>query len=162
MAAYSHDIEVCIDHSGVRFLGDESALALYHFEVGVWVDATTSLDTANDIICGKVSSLSPFTVLEPGTYVEIDIKPGSDPNSINLCSHSVVPMAILGSDTFDTYHVNPLTMNLTGATIDYRDKHAFWDYGKDVNNDGYHDLVIHMETENMQLEEGADSAVSPT
>jgi hypothetical protein len=42
-----------------------------------------------------------ITVTEPPPEVDIDIKPGSDPNSINLCSHGVVPIAILSGDGFD-------------------------------------------------------------
>jgi len=38
---------------------------LYHFENGQWVDVTTSVDTVNHIVCGSVSSLSPFAVLTP-------------------------------------------------------------------------------------------------
>jgi YVTN family beta-propeller protein len=38
---------------------------LYHFENGLWVDRTTSIDTVNHIICASVSSLSPFAVLTP-------------------------------------------------------------------------------------------------
>ncbi len=56
-------VEICIEYSGVSF-GDESALKLFHFESGVWVDVTTSLDTTNDIICGTVTSLSPFVIFE--------------------------------------------------------------------------------------------------
>ena len=33
--------------------------------------------------------------------IEIDIKPGSDRNSINPMSKGVIPVAILGSDEFD-------------------------------------------------------------
>jgi hypothetical protein len=36
-----------------------------HFEGGVWVDVTTSLDTAANVICGRVTSLSPFAIVEP-------------------------------------------------------------------------------------------------
>ena len=35
------------------------------------------------------------------TSVEIDIKPGSDPNSINLKSRGVIPVALLSSGDFD-------------------------------------------------------------
>jgi len=42
-----------------------------------------------------------FTILSPPIEVEIDIKPGSDPNSINPNSNGVIPVAILGSAIFD-------------------------------------------------------------
>ena len=40
--------------------------------------------------------------------VTIDIKPGSDPNSINLGSAGVIPVAILSSEAFDATTVDPL------------------------------------------------------
>jgi hypothetical protein len=49
---------------GVRY-GNESQLKLLHGETAAngsmkWVDVTTSLDIANDVICGRVTTLSPF------------------------------------------------------------------------------------------------------
>lgn len=58
-------VDVCIDYSGVAF-SDEAVLTLLHYEDGEWLDETDSLDTANDIICGTVESLSPFAIVEPG------------------------------------------------------------------------------------------------
>jgi len=64
-ATFSGMITVCIDYSAVAF-SDESALRLYHFEGGVWSDVTSpgfpNVDA--NIICGEVSSLSPFAVLQ--------------------------------------------------------------------------------------------------
>jgi len=70
--------------------------------------------------------------------VSIDVKPGSDPNSINPKSMGVVPVAILGSDTLDV------------TTVDYENI-EFGPYGampvhvglEDVNDDGFIDLVLH-------------------
>jgi hypothetical protein len=61
---FSGLVTVCIDYSGVDF-GDETQLQLKHAENGEWVDATLSLDTKNNIICGNVDSLSPFAIFEP-------------------------------------------------------------------------------------------------
>jgi hypothetical protein len=63
-ADFSGTVQVCIDYSGISF-GNEAALKLFHFEGGVWVDATVSLDTTNKIICANVTSLSAFAILEP-------------------------------------------------------------------------------------------------
>jgi len=49
--------------------------------------------------------------------VAIDIKPGSDPNSINLSSAGVVPVAILSSATFDATQVDPASVTLAGARV---------------------------------------------
>ncbi len=59
-AAYTGPIQVCINYPESC---DESDLRLLHYEEGVgWVDATTSIDTTNNILCGTVSSLSEFVV----------------------------------------------------------------------------------------------------
>jgi len=43
---------------------DPSQLTLQHYESGSWVNVTTSLDTANMVVCGSVSSLSPFAIFQ--------------------------------------------------------------------------------------------------
>jgi ELWxxDGT repeat protein len=62
-AQFSGSVDICIDYTGVSYT-DETQLRLFHLEGGSWIDRTTSLDMANDIICGQVTSFSPFLVLE--------------------------------------------------------------------------------------------------
>ena len=77
----------------------------------------------------------------------IDIKPGSDPNSINTQSMGVVPVAILGSETFDVTEVDVTTMAFgpDGASPahDLTDPIVYADHLQDVNGDGFIDLVTH-------------------
>ncbi|RKX44226.1 MAG: hypothetical protein DRP64_06910, partial [Verrucomicrobia bacterium] len=47
--------------------------------------------------------------------VAIDIKPGSYPNTINMGSHGVVPVAFLSDEFFDALTIDPLTVTLMGA-----------------------------------------------
>jgi Tol biopolymer transport system component len=63
-ATFADSILVCIGYSGISY-SNEGALALMHYEDPDWVDRTVSHDTVNDIICGQVSGLSPFAVMEP-------------------------------------------------------------------------------------------------
>lgn len=68
-AEYDGTITVCLSYAGVRY-GNESNLRLLHGETDAagnvrWVDVTTSVDVVNDIICGTVTSLSPFLAAEP-------------------------------------------------------------------------------------------------
>lgn len=83
--------------------------------------------------------------------VSIDIKPGSFPNSINLGSHGLIPVAILSSETFDATMVNPETVELAGAGVDVRGKsNNFMAHEEDVNGDGLVDLVVQVATENLE------------
>lgn len=92
--------------------------------------------------------------------VDIDIKPGSDPNSINLNSQGTVPVAILGTDIFDVTNIDPGTVTLAGASIAMRGKsNKLLASTDDVNGDGYTDLIIHIETEDLGLDEGSTEAV---
>ena len=82
--------------------------------------------------------------------VDIDIKPGSYPNAINLGSQGVIPVAILSSSSFDATTVDPDTVALGGASITVRGKaNKFMAHEEDVNSDGLPDLVCQVETENL-------------
>jgi hypothetical protein len=77
--------------------------------------------------------------------VDIDIKPGSDPNSINVKSKGVLPVAILGSADFDTTQVDPVTMLLSwdGMTggIPGIISPLRWNW-EDINGDGFMDMGL--------------------
>ena len=79
--------------------------------------------------------------------VEIDIKPGSDPNSVNPNSRGVIPVAILGSETLDVTEVDPTTITFMAAD-DTAGTNSPVGFGfEDVNDDGYLDLVAHFLTQ---------------
>jgi hypothetical protein len=59
-AVFDGAITVCIDFAGVNVPAGAD-LRLLHFEGGAWQDVTTSGPTGN-VICGAVTSLSPFAV----------------------------------------------------------------------------------------------------
>jgi hypothetical protein len=77
--------------------------------------------------------------------VVIDIKPGSDLNPINPMSRGVIPVAILGSDTFDVADVDVTTLAFgpNGAVT----APGLGGRLTDVNNDGLTDLVSNFLTE---------------
>ena len=91
--------------------------------------------------------------------VGIDIKPGSDPNSINLGSNGVVPVAILGSADFDAATVNPSTVTLAGATVKLKGKVENVGSLEDVNDDGKLDLVVQVYTSELPALGLGDSVI---
>lgn len=161
-AAFAGSIEVCFSYIGVT-LDNELTASLFHYDEisDAWVDITTLRDIWKKVVCGKVDSLSPFAIFEADEiFVEIDIKPGSSINSINLKSAGVIPVAILSSETFDATQIDPTTVSLSGASIKLAGKSGrYLAHDEDVNGDGLLDLVCQIETNELALEEGQTEAV---
>jgi hypothetical protein len=83
--------------------------------------------------------------------VDIDIKPGSYPNSINLKSKGVVPVAVLTTPDFDATTVDPATVEFAGAAP------LRWAW-EDVDGDGDVDLLLHFKTQELNLDENSTEA----
>lgn len=96
------------------------------------------------------------------TVMAIDIKPGSYPNSINTKSNGVVPVAILGGETFDvtTVDVTTLEFGPSGAAPahDLTDPDVYNEHIQDVNGDGWMDLVSHYRQKDTGLAVGDTEA----
>lgn len=73
--------------------------------------------------------------------VQIDIKPGSYPNSFNLNSNGVIPVAIFGSGTFDVGQVNQNSLSFNGLAVRVKGNGAPQCSVQNVNADAYSDLV---------------------
>jgi hypothetical protein len=92
--------------------------------------------------------------------IRIDIKPGSTPNSINLGSNGVVPVALLSHlPVFDATTVDPSTVTLAGASVKLRGKGTSMATVQDANGDGQPDLVVHVSTDALQLTDADTDAV---
>ena len=66
-----YDLTTCADYNGTISVtipytqslvpsGKEGTLRMFHWESGAWHDVTVSVDTGNNTITGRVTSLSPF------------------------------------------------------------------------------------------------------
>ncbi len=78
--------------------------------------------------------------------VLIDIKPDSDPNSINLGSKGNVPVAIFSTPDFDATTINPTTVTLAGASVKLKGKGTPMASFEDVNGDSLLDIIVHIDT----------------
>ena len=104
------------------------------------LEVTDGIETASDDMVLTIE-IAPLT---------IDIKPGSYPNSINLGSNGVVPVAILSSSDFDATAIPADTVFLAGSGVAVRGKgNKLMAHEEDVNEDGFIDLVVQVETENL-------------
>ena len=126
--------------------------------VGTLPPGATEITTEIIVTYGNRSAVVPVT-FRPADNVSIDIKPGSFPNSINLGSSGTVPVAILSTPSFDATTVDPLTVTLASASVKLKGKGTPQASSEDVNGDGRMDLVVHVETEALQLSSTSTRAV---
>ena len=104
---------------------------------------------------GLASDPNVTTVTVSWIGVLVDVKAGSDPNSINLGSHGVVPVAFLTTADFDAATIDPITVTLRGEDFEgfvaVRGRKGTVPMAslEDVDGDGDYDLVLHLETERL-------------
>ncbi len=87
--------------------------------------------------------------------VEIDIKPGSYPNAINPNSRSVIPVAILTTNTFDASDVNPGTVKF--GQMGTEASPIRWAM-EDVDGDSDLDMILHFRTQDTEITMGDTEA----
>ena len=124
--------------AGMTFTGDMAHLRVFYGLSGY--GATHTVAFRNITVDGHLTG----PPLAPCFEQAIDIKPGSYPNAINLSSNGVIPVAILGSDSFNAEDIDPSTVTLEGAGLRLKGKSGNCGSLEDVNGDGYLDLVVHV------------------
>ncbi|MFC1716024.1 LamG domain-containing protein [Candidatus Poribacteria bacterium] len=91
--------------------------------------------------------------------VNIDIKPGSDPNCFNNDGHGVIPVAILGSAALDVTQIDASTVQLESIAVKAVGKsNRLLAHTEDVNEDGFDDLVVQIEDSDRVFSPGDTTA----
>ncbi len=112
----------------------------------------------NGVLVANICDQASFVIQLLG--VDIDIKPGSDPNSINPRHRGKIPVAILSTPDFDAQGEadrSSLTFGRTGDedSLHLRGRNGIPNCGvEDVNGDGLQDLVCHFETQETGFQPG--------
>lgn len=99
--------------------------------------------------------------------VSIDVKPGSYPNCMNINSHGVIPVAILGGPDFDVSSIDISTLSFAGLEVRVKGNDRPQCSVEDVSGDftmpegapdGYPDLVCHFVDDENRWEPGERTA----
>lgn len=141
---YGMDQMVISPDGSKLYVSQPSALNVYDAHTLVLLTAITAPEI----------SAPTGVVIESLLEVYVDIKPGSDPNSINLGKHGLLPVAILGSPEFDVETINPETIELGGVSLAERGskkklKLAF--SLEDVNGDGFTDMITFFDVQTLVI-----------
>lgn len=99
---------------------------------------------------GTGSASFTWEVTSASSNVQIDIRPYSRSNRINLSSHGYVAVAIFGSSTFDATSIDTKTVTLAGApvaTLAGRLRTVIFD----VNHDRKLDRIVWFKARDLQL-----------
>jgi hypothetical protein len=102
-------------------------------------------------VVGGYPALSINEAFSPFLHIGIDIKPGDAKNTLSYKAAGTVAVAILGSATFDPLTVDPATVTLAGAPPISLGAGPPQSLARDVNRDGYLDLILHFRIRDLQL-----------
>jgi hypothetical protein len=90
-------------------------------------------------------------ILTMNAHIDVDIKPYSYPNAINIKNKGVIPVAVFGTDTFDVTTINSSTVFFgstgTEAQVNMHPNGKYHQGFEDINMDGYLDMVFHFRTQ---------------
>lgn len=111
---------------------------------------TATVDASYELITLSAEDVAYYYgIISPDT-ITIDIKPGSDPNSINLRSKGVVPVALLSTAEFDA-----TTILESGGVVYFAGAIAIRLNIEDVDGDGIDDVICHFRTQELDLDENS-------
>jgi hypothetical protein len=162
------NVSVDDDQLGIIVSGDILSIGetKTFFESSGLLTTTTNTATVSGDLGGFVCDPDMDTVtvtVPPIVLVSVDIKPGSDPNSIacNGALGTLIPVAILTTDTFDATTVDHETVTFEGAMEAHQNPHGMIHHEEDVDDDGDLDLVFHFVFGETSLTEAECSSTEP-
>jgi hypothetical protein len=113
--------------------------------------------TAYGSDAGGNGNVTDCIMLDLTLNIDIDIKPGSYPNSINVeRSQGKIPVALFGSAAFDVTLIDRSTVRFGPG--DAMPVHKKKGHLQDSNEDGYMDLLVHFPTPEAGIAPGDASA----
>ncbi len=132
-------------------INDEPATLTVPPEITVTIEETGITVTAEEGTPPVVLEIGGAEIpIAPGEEINlpsilIDIKPGSHPNCFNIDGQGVIPVAVLGSATFDVTLIHQGSLSFGGLLVRIKGN-ALPSCGlEDTNADGFDDLVCHFE-----------------
>jgi hypothetical protein len=114
------------------------------------VDASYMDEITSELITLSAEDVAYYYGIVSPDTITIDIKPGSDPNSINLRSKGVVPVALLSTAGFDA-----TTILESGEDVYFAGAIAIRLNIEDVDGDGIDDVICHFRTQELDLDENS-------
>jgi hypothetical protein len=135
-------------------------------------DLVPALDTSGNPLVGHVDSggltatfarIARFStivgILPDAIPVQIAIKPGETPNSVNLRSKGTVPVAVFSTPTLDMTQIDPSTLRFAGAPVAGNKNGNLQVAYADMNGDGLDDVIAHFEIARLLLSTADTQAV---
>lgn len=109
------------------------------YDSGSILIATDENGNSMDLLCFSDTAINLVDIKKNQETIEIDIKPGCNPNTINLKSRGVVPVALLSEGDFKAGDIDPGSVEFAGAKP-VRSTLC------DVDCDGDMDMLFHFRT----------------
>ncbi len=92
------------------------------------------------------------------TDIEIEVKPDSDVNPLNLNGNGVVPIALIGSANLDVTQIDVSTVTAGATGVEASPVHG--GHIEDVNGDGIDDIVFHFREGDLEIIGSAKQVVA--
>lgn len=122
-------------------------------------DTTLVSDGTHTITAEAHDEAGHSTVSEPimvtvrnAIPVMIDIKPGSDENSINLASKGLLPVAVLGEEHVDVCQIDVSSIRFANTAVALKKNGEYMASFEDIDDDGFLDVVLHFKISSLKLD----------